>query len=192
MEKNLYEIAFERYLRSINRPFLSNRQERRFLMPDGATLKNFDAIVSDANGRNWIVDVKGRLFPGGRRAAKYWKNWTTRDDLVGLLKWEDILSVGGREYRDRSAFVFAYRAVGKKLPDVKERLFLYRGFHYAFLVVPVKVFLQESKLVSPRWGTYEICATRFRELAVPAALFFGEQGFDAEVQRAELGRIGVE
>ena len=71
MEKNLYEIAFERYLRSINRPFLSNRQERRFLMPDGATLKNFDAIVSDANGRNWIVDVKGRLFPGGRRAAKY-------------------------------------------------------------------------------------------------------------------------
>ncbi|MBQ9372266.1 MAG: HYExAFE family protein [Thermoguttaceae bacterium] len=174
MEKNLYEIAFERYLRSIGRPFLSNRQERRFLMQDGATLKNFDDIVADAEGRNWIVDVKGRLFPGGRRAAKYWKNWTTRDDLIGLLKWEDILSVEGREYRDRSAFVFAYRAVGKKMPDARERLFFYRGAYYAFFVVPVKSYLREARLVSPRWGTYEISAPRFREIAIPAATFFGE------------------
>ena len=86
MEKNRYEIAFEKYLRAIRRPFLSNRQERRLLMEDGSTLKNFDDLVQHSNGENWIVDVKGRRFPSGLRSRRYWKNWTTRDDLFGLMR----------------------------------------------------------------------------------------------------------
>ncbi len=173
MEKNLYEIAFERYLRSIRRPFLSNRQERRFLLEDGSTLKNFDCVVSSASGENWIVDIKGRRFPGGAKSSKYWKNWTTRDDLKGLLRWEDVLSAGGSEYRDRSAFVFAYWVVGRKSPVPKEKLFFYRGAYYAFFVVPVKTFLGEARFISPKWQTYEIPARRFREIATPADVFFG-------------------
>lgn len=177
MEKNRYEIAFERYLRFLRRPYLSNRQERRFLLDDGSTLKNFDDVVSRIDGENWIVDVKGRLFPGGRRAAKYWKNWTTRDDLVGLLKWEEILSAGGREYRDRSAFVFAYRVVGAKSPVPRDALFEDRGELFAFFVVPVKTYLREAKIVSPRWGTYEIPAKRFRQIAAPVDEFFDRDVF---------------
>ncbi len=172
MEKNLYEIAFERYLRSIERPFLSNRQERRFLLDNGATLKNFDDVVSRKDGVNWIIDVKGRRFPGGTRRARYWKNWITRDDVAGLLRWEEILSGDGETYRDRSAFVFAYRVLGEKSPAPRDSLFTYRGERYAFFVTPVKLYLREARMISPRWGTYEIPTRRFREIAVPADEFF--------------------
>ena len=174
MEKNRYEIAFERYLRSIRRPYLSNRQERRFLLPDGGTLKNFDDVVQRPSGEAWIVDVKGRLFPSGRRSRRYWKNWTTRDDLLGLLRWEEILNAGGRQYRDRSAFVFAYRVVGERLPLPAERLCHDRGELFAFFVVPVKTYLGEARLISPRWNAYEIPAPRFRAIAQPVDEFFGD------------------
>lgn len=172
MQKNDYEIAFERFLRAHRRPFLSNRQERRFLLEDGSTLKNFDNIVSGVDGQNWIVDVKGRLFPGGVGNKKYWKNWTTKDDLVGLLRWEKILGGDGNAYRDRSVFVFAYRVVGPKLPLSFDRLFLSGGEYYAFFVVPVKVFLCEAVFISEKWQTYEIPAKRFREVAIEAEEFF--------------------
>lgn len=55
-------------------------------MEDGSTLKNFDDLVQHSNGENWIVDVKGRRFPSGLRSRRYWKNWTTRDDLFGLMR----------------------------------------------------------------------------------------------------------
>ncbi|MBQ9874446.1 MAG: HYExAFE family protein [Thermoguttaceae bacterium] len=172
MDKNRYEIAFERFLRDLRRPFLSNRQERRFLLANGSTLKNFDYVVSSASGENWIVDVKGRRFPGGDRSTKYWKNWTTRDDLVGLLRWEKILSAGGDRYLERSAFVFAYDVVGAKSPVPPEKLFLSGGVPYAFFVVPVKIFLGEARFISPKWGTFEIPAKRFREVAELADEFF--------------------
>jgi hypothetical protein len=172
MWKNRYEVAFERYLRLIRRPCLSNRQERRFLLPNGSTLKNFDNIVQSVDGSAWIVDVKGRLFPSGVRSRRYWKNWTTQDDVLGLLRWEEILNAGGRQYRDHSAFVFAYRVVGSKLPLPENRLFRCYGERYAFFVVPVKTYLTEARLISPRWNTYEAPTARFREIARPADEFF--------------------
>ncbi len=169
---NLYETAFERFLRKARLPHVSNRQERRFLLPNGLTLKNFDFVVSSPDGANWIVDVKGRRFPGGTKSPKYWKNWTTRDDLVGLLRWEEILGAGSSTYRDRSLFVFAFSVVGEKKPAAPSELFAYRGVEYAFYAVPVKTFLGEARYISPKWETYEIPARRFREIAVPAAKFF--------------------
>ena len=174
MLKNRYESAFERFLRVQRRPFLSNRQERRFLLEDGSTLKNFDYIVSDAGGGNWIVDVKGRRFPGGARSTKFWKNWTTRADLSGLLRWEEILSAGGEEYQDRGAFVFAYLVVGERSPLPEERLYIDGTDRYAFFVVTLKTFIAEAKLISPKWRTYEIPAKRFQELAIPADEFFAK------------------
>lgn len=169
---NRYELAFERFLRSARAPYLANRQERRFQLDNGKTLKNFDFVVSGADGANWIVDVKGRRFPGGSASPKYWKNWTTRDDLVGLLRWEEILGAGSAAYRDRSLFVFAYWVVGDKKPAPPERLFRWRGAEYAFFAVPTKTFLSEARHISPKWGTFEIPARRFREVAEDASAFF--------------------
>ena len=186
MWKNRYEVAFERYMRLIQRPCLSNRQERRFLLSSGATLKNFDNIVQSVDGSAWIVDVKGRLFPSGVSSRRYWKNWTTRDDVLGLLRWEEILNAGGRQYRDRSAFVFAYRVLGSKSPLPENRLFRLRGERYAFFVVPVKTYLAEARLISPRWNAYETPTARFREIARPAdEFFFDAPVFVSEPRRAE-------
>ena len=69
------------------------------------------------------------LRPGNLQ-KKYWKNWTTRDDLTGLLRWENILSVDGDQYIDRSAFVFAYWTLGPKFPAPQEKLFVDRGVPY--------------------------------------------------------------
>lgn len=185
MWKNRYELAFERYLRLIQRPCLSNRQERRFLLPDGGTLKNFDNIVQRFDGSAWIVDVKGRLFPSGLRSRRYWKNWTTQDDLLGLLRWEEILNAGGRQYRDRSAFVFAYRVVGTRTPLPESRLFRCYGERYAFFVVSARTYLSEARLISPRWNTYEAPTSRFRAVARPADEFFaGVPIFVADFQRS--------
>ncbi|MBQ8285326.1 MAG: HYExAFE family protein [Thermoguttaceae bacterium] len=62
---NQYELAFERFLRSARAPYLANRQERRFQLGGGKTLKNFDFVVTGMDGASWFVDVKGRRFPGG-------------------------------------------------------------------------------------------------------------------------------
>lgn len=174
MRKNRYEIVFERFLRSLGVPYLSNRQERRFLLPDGSTLKNFDNIVQNRRGDGWIVDVKGRRFPSGERSRLYWKNWTTRDDLAGLLRWEEILNAGGRQYRDRSAFVFAYRVLGRRAPLPEDRLFRDHNERFAFFAVPVRTYLAEARLVSPRWNAYAAPTARFREIATPADEFFAD------------------
>ena len=109
---------------------------------------------------------------GAGSSEKYWKNWTTEDDLRGLLRWERILSAGGDEYRDRGAFVFAYLVTGERAPVPEEKIFVDRSERYAFLVVPLKTYIAEAKYISPKWQTYEIPAKRFQELAVPADLFF--------------------
>lgn len=192
MRRNLYETAFERYMRSLMRPYLSNRQERRFQLPDGKTLKNFDDVVQRYDGRNWIVDVKGRRFPSGRRSRRYWKNWTTRDDLAGLMRWENILGAGGSLYYDRSAFVFAYHVVGSRTPLEPERLFRYQNERYAFFVVPVKDYMMEARLVSPKWMTFEIPTRRFREIAVPADEFFIGAPYVAGRSAISFANLGLD
>ena len=177
MEKNRYEIAFEKYLRAIRRPFLSNRQERRLLMEDGSTLKNFDDLVQHSNGENWIVDVKGRRFPSGLRSRRYWKNWTTRDDLFGLMRWEEILGAGSEAYRNKSAFVFAYEIVGERSPLPESRLFHDRGRRFAFFAVPVRTYMAEARLISPRWDTFETPTSRCRKIARPVDEFFADSSF---------------
>lgn len=176
MEQNRYEFAFERYLRAIGRPFISNRQERRFALNDGTTLKNFDCLVTSRGGINWIVDVKGRRFPGGTTSPKYWKNWITEDDLTGLIRWEGILSGDGSQYLDRSLFVFAYHVLGSQSPIASERLFRYRDAYYAFLAVPLSLYLEEAKFISPKWHTYEVPTRRFQQIATPVDEFFKYDG----------------
>ena len=61
---------------------------------------------------------------------QYWKNWSTRDDLESLARWEAIF---GENFR--AVFVFAYNIVGDRSPLPAEQLFMYRDGLYAFLAV---------------------------------------------------------
>ena len=84
---NHYEAAFEEYLRARQVPYVAVDEARRSLLAD-SSIKSLDYIVSSPAG-SWLVDVKGRRFPSGEQ-KQYWKNWSTRDDLVSLSQWERL------------------------------------------------------------------------------------------------------
>src|SRR5262245_5257124 len=84
--ENHYEAAFEAYLRDRRVPYVAVDEAKRACTDEGS-IKNLDFIVSPGGGPAWLIDVKGRRFPSGEQ-KQYWKNWSTRDDLLSLARWE--------------------------------------------------------------------------------------------------------
>ncbi|MDO5552992.1 MAG: HYExAFE family protein [Planctomycetia bacterium] len=160
--KNHYEAAFEHYLQKNRIPYFANGQEYRNRFDDDITLKNFDYVVSTRTKWNWIIDVKGRKFPGLGRSRRYWKHWTTQDDLSGMLRWESFL---GQTFR--GLFVFAYWLQADRSPVPPEQLFRWRNGLYAFVAIDVHAYLAEARLISPKWQTYEMPVKKFRAQARP-------------------------
>ncbi|MEX0679386.1 MAG: HYExAFE family protein [Pirellulales bacterium] len=162
---NHYEAAFEAWLRDRRVPYVAVDEARRSRFP-GGSIKSLDFIVSLPGGFCWLVDVKGRRFPSGRQ-KQYWKNWSTRDDLVSLARWE-------RWFGERfgALFVFAYNVVGNRSPLPAERLFEFRGGLYAFVGVRLREYATHARPISRRWDTLAISAANFRRLAVPVDEFF--------------------
>ena len=156
---NHYEAAFEAYLKKQKITFLAMAERHRNPLEDGSTLKNLDFVISRPAGTSWLVDVKGRKFPGG---GGYWKHWTTRDDLIGIRHWEKMFGD-----RFSGLFVFAYLVCGSKSPLPENKLFEYRQRLYGFVGISVTDYLSEIRLLSPKWRTFAMPTERFRQLAKP-------------------------
>jgi len=162
---NHYEAAFRQYLRAGRIPYVAVDERKRGLSAQGS-LKNLDFIVTPTADRTWLVDVKGRRFPSGRR-RQYWKNWSTEDDLRSLARWEQLF---GRGFR--GLFVFAYNICGDRAPLPEERLFV-RGQHrYAFVAIRFADYVAHARTISPRWRTVAMPTLLFRRLARPVDDFF--------------------
>jgi hypothetical protein len=169
---NHYDVAFEAYLRSRGVPYVAVDEARR--SPGGLpgsereTLKSVDFLVSPKGApQRWLVDVKGRQFPAGRR-KQYWRNWTTRDELDSLSRWEALFGDGFA-----SLLVFAYLVLDDVAPLPPEELFLFRERVYGFVGIRLHHYLAYGKVISPKWNTLAIASAQFRALARPAAEFFG-------------------
>jgi hypothetical protein len=159
--ENHYEAAFESWLRSRGVPYVAVDETRRSLLAQ-ASIKSLDFIVTTPQGVSWLVDVKGRLFPGGRR-RQYWRNWSTLDDLEGLACWERLFGE-----RFHGLFVFAYNVIGTRSPLPAERLFSFRGRSYGFVGIRLDQYMWNARPISPRWGTVAMSARQFVRLARPA------------------------
>ncbi|MGD9721048.1 MAG: HYExAFE family protein [Pirellulales bacterium] len=172
--ENHYEAAFEAYLRERAVPYVAVDEAKRSRFEQG-TLKSLDFIVSPPGSSSWLVDVKGRRFPSGEQ-KHYWKNWSTRDDLISLSRWEQLFGApfGG-------LFVFAYNIVGDRSPLAVERLFAFRGGLYGFVAIRLAEYARHARPISPRWDTLAMPVGRFRELAAPVEAFL----FDCR-QAAEI------
>ena len=96
---NHYDVAFERFLRLLRRPYVAVDETRRALYRD-SSLKSMDFVVYSESSTNLLIDVKGRRFP--QRSCS-WENWTMEDDIESLLEWERVFGTGFR-----SMLVFAY------------------------------------------------------------------------------------
>lgn len=165
---NHYETAFEAYLKDRNVPFLAVEERHRNKLDDGSTLKNLDFVISRSKGTSWLIDVKGRKFPGGTRGG-YWRHWTTQDDLVGLRHWETMFGE-----RFTGLLVFAYLICGDRSPLPESQLFEYRSRLYGFIGISIMDYLSESRLLSPKWQTFSMPTHRFRLLAKPFEHFIAQ------------------
>jgi hypothetical protein len=163
--ENHYEAAFEAWLRAHRVPYVAVDEARRSRFP-GGSIKSLDFIVSPAGGFSWLVDVKGRRFPSGLK-KRYWKNWSTRDDLVSMARWE-----GWFGERFGALFVFAYNVTGNRSPLPAERLFEFRGGLYAFVGIRLREYATHARGISRRWDTLAIPTAHFRRLARPVEEFF--------------------
>jgi hypothetical protein len=166
---NHYEAAFEQYLRVLEVPYVAVDEAKRSVL-SGGSLKSLDFIVSPDAGRgSWLVDVKGRRFPSGEQQM-YWKNWSTRDDLRSLARWQELFGSGFE-----SAFVFAYDVVGERSPLAEEMLFGFRDRLYGFIAIRLADYAAHAGLISPKWDTVAMPTARFRELAVPMEELVGRR-----------------
>jgi hypothetical protein len=166
---NHYEAAFEEFLRQSGVPYVAVDEARRSLMSDGGSIKSLDFIVSSGRGdTSWLVDVKGRRFPSGDETHQYWKNWSTRDDLRSLARWEELF---GPSFC--AAFVFAYNIVGDRAPLPADRLFEHRGSLYGFIAIRLSDYASLARPISPSWDTVAMPTEDFRRLARPVDELLG-------------------
>jgi hypothetical protein len=156
---NHYEAAFEAYLRARRLPYIAVDEARRSLVADGS-LKSLDFIVSPPGHPCWLVDVKGRRFPSGDEHHHYWKNWSTRDDLRSLARWQNHF---GADFCPM--LVFAYHLVSNRSPLPREQLFEFRGSHYGFLGVRLADYVPHARPLSDRWDTVAMPVGIFRRAA---------------------------
>lgn len=157
---NHYELAFEEFLRARRIPYVAVDEARRSMLAD-STVKSLDFIVNTPGGRCWLVDVKGRRFPSGEQ-KHYWKNWSTRDDLRSLARWEQLFGE-----RFQGLFVFAYSIGGARTPLPVEQCFEFRGRRYGFVAIRLQQYACHARQISPRWDTVAMPVGRFRQLAEP-------------------------
>jgi hypothetical protein len=190
---NHYEAAFEAWLRRHQVPCVAIDETRRSLVgsvgaiseplsaaplgdeasanePPPRSLKSVDFIVSPGGEASWLVDVKGRRFPTGHapHRARYWMNWTTRDELASMAHWEELFGP-----RFNGLFVFAYHVIGDRSPLPLEQLFLFRNQYYAFVGIRLDHYLSWQRPLNAKWDTVTVRTRKFRELARPAAEVFG-------------------
>jgi hypothetical protein len=182
---NHYEAAFEAYLRDRRLPYVAIDETKRSLL-GGESIKSLDFIVHASQGASWLVDVKGRRFPGTNERKQCWKNWSTLDDLRAMAAWERLFGAGFQ-----GLFVFAYAITGDRSPLPAEQLAKYRQGLYGFLGVRLCDYACYARPISAAWQTVALASRKFREIARPVDEFFttgnppvGEADSFAQPQKA--------
>jgi len=174
---NHYEAAFEAYLRERLVRYIAVDESRRSLLA-GESLKSLDYIVHINACSSWLVDVKGRRFPGADEKRQYWKNWSTRDDLRAMAAWERLFGAGFQ-----GLLVFAYAITGDRSPLPAGQLFTYRGRLYAFLGVRLADYACFARPISSAWQTVALPSRKFREIARPLDEIFAQDASEQPLPR---------
>lgn len=161
---NHYDAAFEAFLRQERRPYVAVDESRRALAPE-ASLKSLDFIVYSVQGRNLLVDVKGRKFPSGAEresGGHCWENWATAEDLSSMLRWEQVF---GDAFR--AALVFAYQIAEPCWRESHPSVWEFRNREYAFYGVWADEYAQAMRRRSPKWETVWLPSKEFKALRRP-------------------------
>lgn len=167
---NHYEAAFAAFLREHRVGHVAVDETRRSFLGD-ELVKSVDFLVTSSGG-NWVIDVKGRRFPGGppERPRRVWENWTTRADVLDSQRWAKRF---GTEFQ--ALFVFAYLLTQADFtPREEDTYWPWHGNGYLLRAIPVELYAQHMRRRSPKWDTVCIPQARFLELAQPLVEFVPE------------------
>jgi hypothetical protein len=159
---NHYEAAFEAYLRSRGVPYVAVDEARRALFAE-VRLKSLDFIVYSRQGKNLLVDVKGRRFPSGAgRSRHLWESWATQEDTESLVRWEEVF---GADFQ--AVLAFAYNIVDERYRERFADRFEYRSRQYGFIAIALEHYRAHMKVRSPGWGTVSLPGRVLRDHSRP-------------------------
>lgn len=154
-----YEAAFEDYLRRRGIPYVAVDEAKKALFAN-AKLKSFDFVVYNQNGRNLLVDVKGRTCRQGVGRRSF-QTWITQRDVEDLMQWEQVFGEGFK-----ALLTFVYWIDQPPLvpePGVIE----FRDRWYLVMGVDLAEYRNHMRRRSPKWETVCLPADDFRQLARP-------------------------
>ncbi len=168
---NQYEAAFEGYLQWHRLCYVAVDETRRCYLGEDY-VKNLDFIVYGECGSRLLVDVKGRRYPGGPsgQPRRVWENWATREDVDGLLRWQDRFGEG---YRALLLFAYLLQA-DVDLAAIPGDLWTWHGKRFLLRAVLVEDYQQAMRVRSPKWGTVALSGAAFRAAARPFHFFTHE------------------
>jgi hypothetical protein len=153
-----YEAAFEDYLRKKGLPYIAVDEAKKALFA-GAKLKSFDFVVYRPEGKNLLVDVKGRKLS---TTSSTLQNWTTREDIDDLRQWQEIFGDGFS-----AMFLFVYLWPGSVETAPLKDMMLHQEKWYGMLGISVADYREHMRPRSEAWGTVHLPTKEFRRLARP-------------------------
>jgi hypothetical protein len=165
---NHYEAAVEAYLQWHRLGYVAVDETRRSPLDD-EDVKSLDFIVYGQAGARLLVDVKGRRYPGGppEKRRRVWESWSTRDDLDGLARWEEMSGPGYR-----GLLLFVYHLLPEvEMPDHLDDLWVWQGRRYLLRAVAASDYGRHIRVRSPKWGTVSVPRNAFRKLVRPFRWF---------------------
>ena len=155
-----YEAAFEAFLRDKGIPCVAVDEAKKALFAN-AKLKSFDFVVYSKNGPNLLIDVKGRQLRSRANGAKRsFETWTTEQDVVDLMQWEQVFGEG---YKAVLTFIYWIDPPLAEEPG----MFMHRGRWYQMMGVDLAEYRDHMRRRSPKWETVALAAEDFRSLARP-------------------------
>ncbi len=162
----IYEACFEDYLRAAGIPYVAVDEAKKALFA-GVRLKSFDFVVYSSRGANLLADVKGRRFPYERAGSRrFWENWTTRDDLESLARWEEVFGSGFA-----GVLVFCYHLTQPQAAEHFDVVHGFRGEYFGLVGVYRNAYAEAARLRSRSWDTVSVPTATFRAMVRPIEAF---------------------
>lgn len=172
---NQYERALQNWLSDNAIQHLAVDQQKRKLFARNK-IKSFDFLVYphcvDINGsvkpNLLITEVKGRLFKGATLAANSsLPNWVTKEDIRGLMQWEQVFAQPSSRQSSLAVFVFAYKFAKIDVETDGHETYDFDDSKFFFYAVTLDDYRKYMKLRSQKWQTVNLPAADFRKVAVP-------------------------
>lgn len=174
---NHYELALRSWLIDNGVRFLAVDQQKRKVFARNK-IKTFDMLVYPAGGgspgsRTLVVEVKGRLFKGAKlNVGVSLPNWVTKEDVIGLTRWEQIIARTEVRQRSHAVFVFSYKFERIDVETDGLETYDFDNNVYCFFAITLDEYRKKMKQRSPKWQTYDLAAADFRGAAMPLAQLF--------------------